>query len=179
MKKQLVKQSLLTAVAACIFTSAAFAAAPAPDAGTSWAGMPNPIITYDTYDQARQVVGFAPLYLTRDSGYSCNYISVISKNLADLGFQKLGSTATVRVRTLLRAKDQGTHGNISGVYGAEWKKETIHGQTVYTARLNTNEYAAYWQNDTYLFSVQAEGITYADFQNLLENSLINDTLHYF
>lgn len=73
-------------------TSASFAASPAKEARL--AGVPNPIVTYDTYQAAAKTAGFAPLYLTKDAGYSCNYISLISKDTADLGFQKLGQTST-------------------------------------------------------------------------------------
>lgn len=31
-----------------------------------------------------------PLYLTRDAGFSCYYLSLIGKHTADIGFQRLG-----------------------------------------------------------------------------------------
>lgn len=42
-----------------------------------------------------------PLYLTRDAGFSCYYLSLIGKHTADIGFQRLGQPeTTVRVRTM-------------------------------------------------------------------------------
>lgn len=57
-------------------------------------GLPNPIVTYDTYKSVVKDAGFTPLYLTRDAGFSCYYLSLISKNTADIGFQRLGQPET-------------------------------------------------------------------------------------
>lgn len=67
-------------------------------------GLPNPIVTYDTYESVVKDAGFTPLYLTRDAGFSCYYLSLIGKNTADIGFQRLGQPeTTVRVRTMPQA----------------------------------------------------------------------------
>ena len=121
-------------------TSASFAASPAKEARL--AGVPNPIVTYDTYQAAAKTAGFAPLYLTKDAGYSCNYISLISKDTADLGFQKLGQTSTtVRVRTMPQKAAKGTN-DISGVYSVTWKDQVIDGTTVSVAKTNHKKEAA-------------------------------------
>ena len=39
-------------------------------------GLPNPIVTYDTYESVVKDAGFTPLYLTRDAGFSCYYLSL-------------------------------------------------------------------------------------------------------
>ena len=102
----------------------------------------NPIVTYDTYQAAAKTAGFAPLYLTKDAGYSCNYISLISKDTADLGFQKLGQTSTtVRVRTMPQKAAKGTN-DISGVYSVTWKDQVIDGTTVSVAKTNHKKEAA-------------------------------------
>lgn len=150
-------------------------------------GMPNPIVTYASYQQAAKVLGFRPLTMTLDSGYTCDYISVIGKNTADLGFAKLGNTGTgyqpsVRVRTA--SKKAVTANDISGVYGAKWEKVRIHDVDVKIAQLKDpnigqGSFAAVWETDKYLFSAQAENMQAAEFRSLLENSLIDDTVHYF
>lgn len=42
-------------------------------------GLPNPIVTYDTYESVVKDAGFTPLYLTCDAGFSCYYLSLIGK----------------------------------------------------------------------------------------------------
>ena len=57
-----------------------------------------------------------PLYLTRDAGFSCYYLSLIGKHTADIGFQRLGQPeTTVRVRTMPQKADKSMK-DISGVY---------------------------------------------------------------
>ena len=174
---KVVKRAALLACTACLLTSASFAASPAKEARL--AGVPNPIVTYDTYQAAAKTAGFAPLYLTKDAGYSCNYISLISKDTADLGFQKLGQTSTtVRVRTMPQKAAKGTK-DISGVYSVTWKDQGIDGTTVSVAKISDNSYAAHWKVGDYLFSAQAENMSAAEFQSLLEDSLVDASTHYF
>ena len=158
-------------------TSASFAASPAKEARL--AGVPNPIVTYDTYQAAAKTAGFAPLYLTKDAGYSCNYISLISKDTADLGFQKLGQTSTtVRVRTMPQKADKSMK-DISGVYSVTWKDQVIDGVPVSIAKINDTSYVAHWKVGDYQFSAQAAGMSAPQFKALLENSLVDDSAHYF
>ena len=66
-------------------------------------GLPNPIVTYDTYESVVKDAGFTPLYLT-------------CKNTADIGFQRLGQPeTTVRVRTIPQKADKSIK-DISGIY---------------------------------------------------------------
>ena len=142
-------------------------------------GIPNPIVTYDTYQELAKKAGFTPLYLTRDSGYSCTNISLIDRDTADLAFQKLGRPSTnVHVRTMLQ-KQPPTTKDVSGIYGAKWEESVIDGVTVYIAKLDDTSYAAHWTVDDYQFAAQADNINSAEFQALLENSLVQASSHYF
>lgn len=173
MKMNGLKRSLAIASACLLLAPAAFAA---PQAKGDQ--IPNPMVSYDTYAEAAKVLGYAPLYLTKDSGYACTYISVISKELADLEFTKLGQPDTVlRVRTALKKVNK--NNNLSGIYGAKWEKKTVNGEEVQIAKLGDQEYAAQWNNGKYSFSVQARGLDGAGFASLLSNSLVDTTDHYF
>ena len=143
------------------------------------AGLPSPIRTYDSYEAAASAVGFVPLYMTKDSGYTCTYISTISNDVVDLGFQKLGqSDRTIRVRTAKARNDMGVEG-ISGIYGVTWQKKVIDGITVYVTQVDEQTVAAHWKQGNYNFSAQGTNLSYVEFMSLLENSLVYDTAHYF
>lgn len=136
------------------------------------------MVDYDNYADAAKVLGYAPLYLTKDSGYACTHISLISKEMADLGFAKLGQPdTTLRIRTALNKVNKDN--NLSGIYGAKWEKKTVNGEEVQIAKLGDQEYAAQWNNGKYSFSVQARGLDGAGFASLLSNSLVDTTDHYF
>lgn len=170
------KKSVLLAGAALMISSVSLAA---NTSDGRFIGMPNPIVTYDTYESAVHTAGFTPLYLTRDAGYSCYYISLIGKHTADLGFQKLGQPeTTVRVRTMPQKADT-TAKDISGVYSVTWKDQIIDGQTVSMAKISDTSYVAHWKVGDYQFSAQASGMSALEFKSLLENSLVDDSAHYF
>ena len=82
--KYTVKRTAVLACAALMIGSVSLAAS-TPKVQAM--GLPNPIVTYDTYESVVKDAGFTPLYLTRDAGFSCYYLSLIGKNTADIGFQ--------------------------------------------------------------------------------------------
>jgi hypothetical protein len=173
MKMNGLKRSLAIASACLVLAPAAFAAPQAKGAQ-----IPNPIVNYDSYADAAKVLGYAPLYLTKDSGYACTHISLISKEMADLGFARLGQPdTTLRIRTALNKVNKDN--NLSGIYGAKWEKKTVNGEEVQIAKLGDKEYAAMWNQGKYSFSVQAKGLDGAGFASLLSNSLVDTTDHYF
>lgn len=102
--KYTVKRTAVLACAALMIGSVSLAAS-TPKVQAM--GLPNPIVTYDTYESVVKDAGFTPLYLTRDAGFSCYYLSLIGKNTADIGFQRLGQPeTTVRVRTMPQKADK-------------------------------------------------------------------------
>ena len=67
--------------------------------------IPNPYVSYATYQDAARVLGFCPLTLSRDSGYVLDGAFVIGGHSADLSFVRLGQIdTTVRIRTALKKK---------------------------------------------------------------------------
>lgn len=145
--KYTVKRTAVLACAALMIGSVSLAAS-TPKVQAM--GLPNPIVTYDTYESVVKDAGFTPLYLTRDAGFSCYYLSLIGKN-----------------------KD------ISGIYSVTWKDQVIDGVTVSIAKISDTSYAAHWKVGDYQFSAQATGMSAPEFKALLENSLVDDSAHYF
>ena len=120
-----------------------------------------------------------PLYLTRDAGFSCYYLSLIGKHTADIGFQRLGQPeTTVRVRTMPQKADKSMK-DISGFYSVTWKDQVIDGIPISIAKINDTSYVAHWKVGNYQFSAQAAGMSAPQFKALLENSLVDDSAHYF
>lgn len=141
-------------------------------------GLPNPIVTYDTYGAAAKIADFKPLYLPKASGYDCDYISLIDKSLSDLRFKKQDdSNASIRVRTARRDKHEGE--NISGIYSVTWNDRTIDGITVSVAEIKSDSYAASWKQGNYLFSAQCEGMDYSEFLHILKDGLVDMSVHYY
>lgn len=148
----------------------------APAAGPDQ--VPNPYVSYATYQDAARVLGFCPLTLSRDSGYALDGISVISGRSSDLSFVRLGQPETkVRIRTAL--KNNMPKETLSGVYGVKWNKQPVNKTIVSMARLGPRSFAACWETGNYVFAVQGKGLEEAAFQSLLTNSLVEDAEHYF
>ena len=154
--------------------SSVVAAAPA----TGREQIPNPIVSYGTYGSAARVLGFCPLTLSRDSGYAPDGYSVIGGRSADLSFLRLGQPeAKVRIRTAL--KKEISKEELSGIYGIEWYKQRINETNMEISQLGPQSYAARWETGNYVFAVQGQGMEPAAFRRLLNNSLVEDTEHYF
>ena len=140
--------------------------------------VPNPYVSYATYQDAARVLGFCPLTLSRDSGYALDGISVISGRSSDLSFVRLGQPETkVRIRTAL--KNNMPKETLGGVYGVKWNKQPVNKTIVSMARLGPRSFAACWETGNYVFAVQGKGMEEAAFQSLLTNSLVEDAEHYF
>ena len=163
--KYTVKRTAVLACAALMIGSVSLAAS-TPKVQAM--GLPNPIVTYDTYES-----------VVKDAGFSCYYLSLIGKNTADIGFQRLGQPeTTVRVRTMPQKADKSIK-DISGIYSVTWKDQVIDGVTVSIAKISDTSYAAHWKVGDYQFSAQATGMSAPEFKALLENSLVDDSAHYF
>lgn len=140
--------------------------------------IPNPYVSYATYQDAARVLGFCPLTLSRDSGYVLDGAFVIGGHSADLSFVRLGQIdTTVRIRTALKKKI--SKENLSGIYGIKWNKQPVNKTILNIAQLKPQSFAACWETGNYVFAVQGKGMEKAAFQNLLTNSLVEDTEHYF
>ena len=142
------------------------------------ATLANPIKEYDTYFEAKKVLGFAPLYLPTIAGYNLYYVSVINGELADLSYRRLGAPDTeIRVRTALETADGKK--DISGIYSSSWTETTVKDLPVTMCKLRNKTFAAHWKTGGYLFSVQTEGLSQTEFADLLEDGLVDLSLHYY
>lgn len=169
-------KQLFAASVSLLILGASSVVAGAPATGREQ--IPNPIVSYGTYGSAARVLGFAPLTLSRDSGYTPEGYSVIGRRSADLSFLRLGQPeAKVRIRTAL--KKEISKEELSGIYGAEWHKQRINETNMEIAQLGPQSYAARWETGNYVFAVQGQGMEPAAFRSLLTNSLVEDTEHYF
>ena len=172
----LVMKRILAAAASLLILGIAGPAFAAPAAGPEQ--VPNPYVSYATYQDAARVLGFCPLTLSRDSGYALDGVFVIGGHSADLSFVRLGQIeATVRIRTAL--KKEISKENLSEIYGIKWNKQPVNKTILNIAQLGPRSLAACWETGNYVFAVQGKGMEKAAFQNLLTNSLVEDTEYYF
>lgn len=153
-------KQLFAASVSLLILGASSVVAGAPATGREQ--IPNPIVSYGTYGSAARVLGFAPLTLSRDSGYTPEGYSVIGGRSADLSFLRLGQPeAKVRIRTAL--KKEISKEELSGIYGAEWNKQRINETNMEIAQLGPQSYAARWETGNYVFAVQGQGMEPAAF----------------
>lgn len=146
-------------------------------------GMPNPMVEYQSVAEAAQAAGYYPLSLSELTGYQAEHIYVISGDLIDIRYARIrNDNAKLLVRTapanLMQDDD------ISGIYGATWKKVTMRGVPVSIAEVKdengmTTNYAAHWAVGDYLFAVQSEGISYTAFMRALLDGPVDLSVNYF
>ena len=108
---------------------------------------------------------------------------VIAGDLIDIRYARIrNDNAKLLVRTapanLMQDDD------ISGIYGATWKKVTMRGVPVSIAEVKdengmTTNYAAHWAVGDYLFAVQFEGISYTAFMRALLDGPVDLSVNYF
>ena len=146
-------------------------------------GMPNPIDSYDSYDELAEVMGFPPLYLPWIANYECTGYTSVSKDVADIRYTSFygDSPTVVSVRSAKRrpvaAGDdaEGDPNNISGIYGYPWQTITIGQTKVHYAIISELSYAGWWETGNYAFSVHAENLNKWDFYILLQKALVEMT----
>ena len=146
-------------------------------------GMPNPMVEYQSVAEAAQAAGYYPLSLSELTGYQAEHIYVIAGDLIDIRYARIrNDNAKLLMRTapanLMQDDD------ISGIYGATWKKVTMRGVPVSIAEVKdengmTTNYAAHWAVGDYLFAVQFEGISYTAFMRALLDGPVDLSVNYF
>ena len=173
------KIALLAALSAAVFSFNSAQAAQSPAIG-----MPNPMKGYDTVAEAKAAAGFTPLYLPSMTGYHVSQVWVIAGDTIDIEYTADGQVSTkFRLRTA-RCTEL-TNDNISGIYGAKWKKQDIQGIPVNIALVPSETgvypdgYAAHWTYNNMLFSISAENIGKPEFMHLLETGLVELSKNYF
>ena len=124
--------------------------------------MANPMVEYDTYEEAEKAVGFKGLYLIAASGYDIDDIYVINNSLLSCEYEGRDTDYDLDVRTSRGTKDN------SGFYGVAYKEQQIAGVAVHVGTYK-NSHVAWWTNGTYAFSVSAEKVSQDIFNSLAEN----------
>ena len=127
-------------------------------------GMPNPMVEYQSVAEAAQAAGYYPLSLSELTGYQAEHIYVIAGDLIDIRYARIrNDNAKLLVRTapanLMQDDD------ISGIYGATWKKVTMRGVPVSIAEVKDE--------------VQFEGISYTAFMHALLDGPVDLSVNYF
>ncbi|WP_295165215.1 hypothetical protein [Selenomonas sp. F0473] len=146
-------------------------------------GMPNPMVEYQSIAEAAQAAGYYPLSLSELTGYQAEHIYVIAGDLIDIRYARIrNDNAKLLVRTAPANLMQ--NDDISGIYGATWKKVTMRGVPVSIAEVKdengmTTNYAAHWAVGDYLFAVQSEGISYTAFMRALLDGPVDLSVNYF
>lgn len=146
-------------------------------------GMPNPMVEYQSVAEAAQAAGYYPLSLSELTGYQAEHIYVIAGDLIDIRYARIrNDNAKLLVRTAPANLMQ--NDDISGIYGATWKKVTMRGVPVSIAEVKdengmTSNYAAHWAVGDYLFAVQSEGISYTAFMRALLDGPVDLSVNYF
>ncbi|MFV0635761.1 hypothetical protein [Mitsuokella sp. WILCCON 0060] len=147
------------------------------------AGMPNPMVPYNSYTEMAQALDFHPLYFPLSSGLELQQRFIIGGNVADLRYaSRYGQPekrAQFTVRTAVADPDSMTAETLSGVYGANWQTQTIGGTSVQIAEVSDSSFAAYWTKDGFVFSVGAENVNRWDFLRQVRDNLIDLTEHYY
>ena len=143
------------------------------------AGTANPIKTYSNFNDAAKKIGYVPLYIPRKSGYTMDYIAVISDEIAEIRYgRRWEPTVTLSVRTYKRAAGEKLK-DISGVYGVKWKIDTTSGTTIYIARISDTSSVAVWAVGQYTFAAMTENLSFAAFHSLIVEELVDLCNHYF
>ena len=150
------------------------------------ATMTNPVVEFETYEEAKQAVGFAPLYLPRVAGWDLYYVSVISGDLADLSYHRTGSAETTELRIRTAAASANRKDDISGIYSNDWVKYDLSPRMketadmeAYICKMDEKSYAVHWKTGGYLFSVLSTGLSRTEFLTLLEDALFDLSAHYY
>ncbi len=142
-------------------------------------GMPSPIKTYSNFNDAAKAVGYIPLYVPKKSGYTMNYIAVISGNIVEIRYgRRWEPTVTMAIRTYKRAAGEQIK-DISGVYGVKWKVNMSSGMTIYIARVSDNTNVAAWSVGQYTFAAMTENMSFAAFHSFIVEELVDICTHYF
>ncbi len=142
-------------------------------------GMPNPIVSYNTFEDVVDELGYVPLYVPKNSGYTVNYLSIIGGTVADIRFNKRWETdSKLAVRTYKRPAGEELK-DISGVHGVKWRVDLSGGIPIYLARISENSNVAAWSVGQYTFAATADNLSFAAFRTLVFDELVDLSTHYF
>ena len=146
---------------------------------TPTVGMPNPMVSYASYEELAKALGFSPLYIPKKSGYTVNEFFSIDEKIAEIRYgRRWEPEVSLNIRTYKRAPNEELQ-DISGVQGVKWRVDTSGGTTVYVAKVSDNTNAAAWAVGDYTFSAYVENLSFAAFHTLVVEELVDLTTHYY
>ncbi len=141
--------------------------------------LPNPVISYASFNEIVQNVGFTPLYIPKKSGYNITAMLTIDNRLAEIRYsRKWEPSVSLQVRTYRRAAGEELK-DISGVYGVKWRVNITNGITTYIAKIEENKHVAAWAVGNYTFSAYVENLSFAAFYALVSDELVDLSNHYY
>lgn len=135
--------------------------------------MPNPMVSYDTIEEAEQTADTLSLTLpedytlTDDTHLTLTHIFTIADSTIDLRYSAPEDNSK-EIRLRAASKDKSYTENISGVYTKNWKPMLVRKAVVNYAVTDSGMQAAYWSDRGRHFSATADGISKKDFINLLK-----------
>ncbi|MBQ7704828.1 MAG: hypothetical protein IJT73_05295 [Selenomonadaceae bacterium] len=141
--------------------------------------LPNPILTYASFNEVVQAVNFTPLYVPKKSGYNITAMMTINNRVAEIRYnRKWEPNVSLHVRTYKRAAGEELK-DISGVYGVKWRVNVVGGITVYIAKIDENKHVAAWAVGNYTFSAYVENLAFAAFHAFVSDELVDLSTHYY
>lgn len=150
------------------------------DAAIGNVGMPNPMLSYDSYADMEQVLGFKPLIFPKSSGLVENARYVIGDTTADIRYKsRYGLNGREESFLLRTARGDFAPEAISGLYGYNWEDKTISHTRVKIAKINDSAYAAVWISGGFSFAAYGQEINYWNFIATVQDNLVDLTEHYY
>lgn len=141
--------------------------------------LPNPIISYASFNEIVQAVGFTPLYIPKKSGYTITAMMTIDNKIAEVRYSRKWEPAvSLHVRTYRRAAGEELK-DISGVHGVKWRVNVANGISTYVAKIEENKQVAAWAVGNYTFSAYVENLSFAAFYALIADELVDLSQHYY
>ena len=141
--------------------------------------LPNPIVSYASFNEIVQAVGFTPLYIPKKSGYTITAMVMIDGKIAEVRYSRKWEPAvSLHVRTYRRAAGEELK-DISGVHGVKWRVNVANGISTYVAKIEENKQVAAWAVGNYTFSAYVENLSFAAFYALVADELVDLSQHYY
>ena len=141
--------------------------------------LPNPVISYASFNEVVQAVKFTPLYIPKKFGYSIVSIMTIDDKVAEVRYNRSWEqNVSLHVRTYRRAEGEELK-DISGIHGVKWRVNAANGITTYIAKIEENKHVAAWAIGNYTFSAYVENLSFAAFHSLVADELVDLSQHYY
>ncbi len=122
--------------------------------------VPNPMVKYDSLEALSKKIDFPIAELPEDLSYKLDEMYIISGNIVQLDYADEAGEVDISLR-----KSKGSE-DISGIYGVDYKQETLSGIPVNVGTYK-DIHVAWFLYEDYSYSVTATGLTGVSFDNLL------------